>query len=176
MNKNKRDLIVLRILFYIFLLAIPSYFVVASIGTWLVITIWALGLVAVVTLSYWPGYIAMLALLAGGAASNSPLILFAPVFCLMLMFVIATSALSRHWEVATQLIPGTRQNVTYLYSTAMLRFIRVFLAVTSIVFVLSFAYSTLPTLLPTPTDPTTLAVYVAIALAAFTIVLRLARS
>ena len=118
----------------------------------------------------------MLALLAAGTASNSPLILFAPVFCLMLMFVIATYALAKHWEVANELIPGTRENATYLYSATLRRFIRVFLGVTSIVFVLSFAYSVLPILLPTPTEPTTLAIYVAIVLIAFTIVLRLARS
>jgi hypothetical protein len=173
LNSNKLRLIELRILLYVSFV-IPTYFVTASVGTWLVITIWALGLVAVVSMSYWPGFLAMLALLAGGAASNCSLILFAPAFCFAVMFVTGTPALSRHWEVAQQLIPGTRQNATDLFSPAIRRFVRAFVAVTSIGLVLSFAYSLLPALLPTPTEPTTLAIYVAIALTAFAIILRLA--
>jgi hypothetical protein len=168
-----RDLIALRLFLYI-CLVIPSYFVVASIGTWLVITIWALGLVAAVSLSYWPGYIALLALLAGGAAGNCPLIIFAPAFCLALMFVAGTSALARHWEVVRQLTPGTIENVSNLYSPAIRRFIKAFVAVTSLGLILSLAYSILPALVPTPTEPTTLAVYVAISLTGLAIILRLA--
>jgi hypothetical protein len=173
LNSNKLRLFELRILLYV-LFAIPSYFVAASVGTWLVITIWALGLVAVLSMNYWPGYLAMLALLAGGAASNCSLILFAPAFCLALMFVTGTSALARHWEVAQQLILGTMENATELFSPAIRRFIRTFAAVTSIGLALSFAYSILPALVPTPTEPTTLAIYVAIALTALAIILRLA--
>jgi hypothetical protein len=173
MNSNRRRLIQLRILLYVFFM-IPSYFVVAPIGTWLVITIWALGLAALVSMSYWPGYLGLLGLLTGGVASNSPLTLFAPAFCLALMFVTGTTTLSRYWVVAQQLIPGTTQNVTDQFSQALRCFIRTFVAVTSLGLLLSFAYSIFPILVPTPTEPTTLAIYVAVALTALAIILRLA--
>jgi hypothetical protein len=153
---------------------IPSYLVVASIGLWLVIAIWGLGLIAVVSLNYWPGYIAMLATLVGGAVSNSPLILFAPAFCLVFMFVIGTSSIARHWGVVTYLISGTSENISQLYSSCIRRFAKVFLFVTVVGLAFSLSYAVLPTLAPTPADPTTLAVYVGIALIAIAIILRLA--
>lgn len=176
MNKAQRNLVAFRIVLYMLLLVIPSYLVVASTGLWLVITIWVLGLIAFVTLNYWPGYLAMLATLAGGVASNTPLILFAPAFCLVFMFVIGTSSIARYWQVAAQLTPGTIENVTQFYSPSIRRFTRVFVFATSIGFVLSFAYAILPIIVPTPTDATTLAVYVAVALIALAIILRLGSS
>jgi hypothetical protein len=141
-----------------------------------VITIWGLGLIAIVSLNFWPAYIAMMAALVGGTISNLPLIVFAPAFCLVFMFAIGTSSLRRHWEVTTQLIPGTMENVTQFYSQCFQRFTKKLLAVTSIVFTISFAYAVLPTLVPTPTDATTLALYVVLTLVALTIALRLASS
>jgi hypothetical protein len=172
LNDQKRNLIVFRILLYIFFLMIPSYIAVASSAPVALIAIWVLGLIAVGSLSYWPGYIAMLVMLAAEAATNAPLFVFAPCFCLMLMFVIGTSSVARYWGVATQLISGTTQNITGLYSPCVRRFQRVFLAVTSIGLALSFAYAIFPTVVPTSTDPSTLAVYVAIALIGMAIILQ----
>jgi len=174
LNTNKRNLIALRILLYILFLVVPSYFVVLSIGSWLLITIWGLGLFAVLSLNYWPGYIAMLATLVGGVASNSPPIFFAPAFCLVFMFVIGTSSIKRQWEIANQLIPGRTENVTHLYPLAFQRFTKRFFAVTSMIFAFSFAYAILPNLVPTPSGATILAVYVVLTLVAIAIILRLA--
>lgn len=176
MNTKQRNLVALRILLYVLFLVAPSYSVVASTGLWLLITIWGLGFIAVVSLNYWPGYMAMMATLVGGAISNSPLIFFAPAFCMVFMFVIGTSSIRKQWEVATQLIPGTTENVTHFYSLGFQRFAKKFFAVTSILLAFAFAYAVLPTLVPTPSDATVLALYVVLTLVALAIVLRLASS
>ena len=160
-----------RLLVYLLLLVVPSYVAISRAGILVLALVWVLGIITTISFSYWPGYFALLIMLAAATAADTPLILFAPCFCLMSMFIFGSTSPGRYWDVATRLISGASENTTQLYTSCVRKFFRVFLIVTLISVLVSEGYAILPYILPTSTDPTSLAVYVVVTIVGLAIIM-----
>lgn len=116
------------------------------------------------------GYLAVIGAVVTDLGFGLPLIVFAPHVAIALGFTEGTVSLSPYRTATSMTIPGGKENATLNLRQSLARLRRRLLIIFSTLLLVSATYGLLPALIPTPASLVSLAIYVAITLVVFAII------
>ncbi len=175
------EIFTLRLTLFIIFLAYPITFLQAQffaavlspfsgLGSFFLTLALFSSVLAALTFNYAFGYMAVVGVIASDLAFGLPLFVFAPHVAVALAFAEGTASLKPFQVIANMTIKGDRENITSNLRLCFHRLRRKLLTIFVSLFALSTGYGLLPTIVPTSANVVGLAIYAAIGLLVFGII------
>ncbi len=142
----------------------------SGVGTFFLTLALFSSVLAAVTFNYALSYLALVSVIVSDIAFGLPLFAFSPHVAVALAFAEGTASLKPYQVIAKMTIKGDRENITSNLRLCFHSLRRKLLTIFVSLFAISTVYGLLPSILPTSSNIVGLAIYAAIGLLVFGII------